>query len=288
MDGSIYGGLLIRENDKNSCDYSVCDKITARLALSQEVLEEAWNLRHAAYSSHGFIEPKTNGMFMDDWDFRDSTRVIVVYKNEVPVATVRVCLYAPETGIDGAGSLPTMDRFRNEIVDILDKVRVDNGLVRAAEVLRLSRHPDLGADYEPVFALFRMVGYMLLHFDADAVFSAVRRHHIAFYRRMGFRKITEPCPSAKLKFETGLMACVRQKGAELRDSLSVLGLVSKADDNYRDFLAGERVPVFGTGPAPAALSGMFGGRFEGIQASPALFASRARKTARLPEIQLAA
>lgn len=287
MDGSICGDLLLRPTHQTTLTDGAGGGITARLALNEEVLREAWSVRYAAYFSNGYIEPTATALFEDQYDYKDSSKTVVVYKNDAPVATVRVCLYAPDSGIPGAKTIPAMDVFYDEIVGLFRHSRLRNPLTRGAEVMRLSRHPDLRADYEPVFALFRMVGYLLLHFDADVVISAVRTHHVPFYRRMGFQQMTEPRPYPRLKFETGLMACARNDGQTLKDSLPVLGLVSKHDGSYADFLAGRRVPVFGTEYAPPPLSGMFGGRFEGTK-TQTLRPPHARGRTRTQEVRAVA
>lgn len=275
MDGSIYGRLLSRPDDKSSSHVFDDVELTARLATIPDVLTDAWVVRHAAYASHGFIQPAKNGMFIDECDHYPSARTVVVYKNNSPVATVRVCLYAPESGIAGANRVPAMDVFETEIVDIFNHLRSGAASPRGVEVMRLSRHPSLGNDYEPVLALFRTVGYLLLHFDADVVVSGVRKHHMPFYRRLGFRKITEPRPYPKLKFETALMACVRRTGLALEDSMPVLGWLSKEDEHYRDFIAGKRVPILGVGGAVAGLGGIFAGRLSNPAAARALLGAGA-------------
>lgn len=277
MDGSTFGGLLVRPESEISFDNGSGPEITAKLAVSHDVLREASAVRYAAYAAHGLIDPSENGMLTDHWDAYPSTKTIVVYKNSVPVATVRVCLYAPASGIPGSDAVPAMDVFHDEIVDCYHSMPTRNREARAIEVARLARHPDLGSDDLPVFALYRMVSYLVLHFEADAVIVAVQKRHIPFYRRLGFQRRSELRPYAKLKVEGALMACVRKEGEELQQSLPVLGLVSKDDSNYYDFLAGRRVPVFGTGHSEPAAIGMIGERFVGNHSAQALLAGRRRQ-----------
>ena len=263
MDGSIYGGALnSRDLQSNFGDGSASD-ITARLVTDAQGFEESWRLRHAAYSAQGYIEQSANGLFMDEYDNYPTSKTVVVYKEGIPVASVRLCLSAPDIGLGIAKNLPAFKMFPEEIAGVLESFRGPTRHARAAEVTRLSRHPDLGNDFEPVFALFRMVGYLLLESEADAVFSLVCTHHTPFYRRLGFRKLGEPRPYPNLKVETALVACVRAPDRALQQALPMLGLVSKDDANYQAFLAGLHVPVFGTGHVPTAALSTFERRFEG-------------------------
>jgi len=262
MDGSIYGGLLIHGEQQTSYDELGGGEISARLATSPEVFRDAWMLRHAAYSSHGFIETNANGMFMDECDHYASTKVVVVYRNNSPIGTVRVCLYAPESGIDGANSIPAMDVFHDEITNLLQATPPVRRGPRAVEVMRLATHPDIGSEREPALALFLMAGYLTLHFQANAVVCAVRRHHMPFYRRVGLQKMTEPRAYPKLKFETGLLACIRRDTEELQRSMAILRPISLDDDIFPDFIRGRPVPVFDSERSPATVNRLLSSRPE--------------------------
>lgn len=264
MDGSIYGGVLLRPDAQTSFDEPEGDALTAQLATSADVLRDAWTIRHAAYSSHGFIEPTSTRMFMDECDFYSSSKTVVLYKNQLPIATVRVCLYAPGSDVAGAHTVPAMDVFHDEIIDLLRDTQNEGSTSRAVEVMRLATHPDLGNSSEVAFALFLMAGYIVLQFDANAVLCAVRKHHMPFYRRVGLRKVTEPRAYPKLKFQTGLMACVRNSPQELQQSMPILHPISRHDGIYRDFIAGRPVPVFEPERSPAVVSRLLSNRVEPV------------------------
>jgi len=265
MDGSIYGVELNPLNDAVSLRSEPKDGLTARLALTEEHLRDAWGIRHDAYAAQGLIKPRSDGLLADESDFWPSVNVIVIYRDGVPVATTRVCLYEPQGGIKGADYVPAMAVYPDEVRQLYETVPANGRHARVVEIARLARHPDIGADSEPVFGLLRMACYMLLHMDADAAISAVQKHHIPFYRRLGVESVTEPRRHPKFDAEVALLACVRKPEGHLRDSLKILGLVSKSDSSYYDFVSGERVPVFGTGQAPAEVTGFMGGRFERAQ-----------------------
>lgn len=268
MDGSILSTVLPTHASEIGSVLDATSGVTARMAVTEEVLDEALQIRHAAYVAQGLIGRDEECNLLDAWDTAPSTKVIVVYKNGMPVATARVCLYAPETGIAGANAIPAMDVFHQEIVDLHKTLAYGGRPARSIEIARLARHPDLGSDSQPVFALYRMACYVALLVEADAVIAAVQRHHIPFYRRLGFQKLTESRPYSKLKVEGTLMACMRSEGGQLSDAIPILRLVSKSDTTYHDFLAGYRVPVFGTGRSRAEVSGLIGRLMEGAQTLP--------------------
>lgn len=288
MDGFIYQEFN-RELDPGF-DLSPPAKplITARLALSEDVLREAWAVRHAAYAAQGLITPNETGMLADDWDFSPATRVIVIYKSGDPVATSRISLYAPDSGIPGSNAVPSMAMFEAEIPLMYQDIPHQDDFPWVVDVSRLGRHPSLGTDCEPVFAMYRMICYLLLHYKADALISAVQKHHVPFYKRLGFQKMAEPKAHPRLNLSAALMACIRTEGGHLRDVLRILGLVSEKDSNFAGFIAGERVPVFGTGPAPAELSGIFGGRLEGLHGKSSMRERQAENASLTEKISIAA
>ena len=267
MDGSILGGEFKPFNVHGSFRSTCDDGITARLALTEEHMRDAWSIRHDAYVAEGLMAPRADGIMADETDFLPSVNVVVLYKNNIPVATTRVCLYEPDGRIAGADYLPAMSVFRDEIVDLYRQVPAQGKHARLVENARMARHPSIGADSEPIFGIYRMVCYLLLHMEADAVLAAVQKHHMPFYRRLGLETKADLRAHPKFDAEVALMASVRKPEEHLRKSLRVLGVVSKTDSNFYDFVGGERVPVFGTGQAPAEYTGFMGGRFEWSQST---------------------
>jgi hypothetical protein len=74
--------------------------------------------------------------------------------------------------------------------------------------------------------------------------STVRQHHMPFYRRLGFQKITDPRKYPKLAFEVGLMACFRQSFKSIQASIPIFQGIDRRDSVYERFFAGERVAIF--------------------------------------------
>ncbi len=237
------------------------DKLEARLAITETVKKQAYTLRHEGYLSVGYIEAQKQGVLRDKYDNYRSSKTIVLYKNGKAAASARVCLLDPASKIPGAAEIPSNEMFGEEITELLQGLGVGNRPGRAVEITKLARHPDFMKDNDLVFAMFRMTGYLILHFDADVVLTSVRASHVPFYKRLGFQKIAEPRPYPKLNVETALMACFRSSFEGVQKTVPVMNALSSDDDIYPRFMGGELVPVFPqagnnaplTGPLPAPI-----------------------------------
>lgn len=217
--------------------------VSAQLALSEHTLSEASRLRYAAYHAQGYIDHDPSGLFLDEFDRRPSSRTIVTYRNGTPAASARLCLYDPAGTIPGSESTPGFAVFGQEINELMEDVAGTADSMRAMEVMRLVRHPDFERDHEVLFALLMAIGYVILHFGAEIVFSGVRRNHIPFYRRFGFVQITEPRPYPKLKFQTALIAFVKGAGSEHLPDIRIFEEVSKDDPQYHQLMAGNATSI---------------------------------------------
>lgn len=218
--------------------------LTGQLALTGKQAEVAYAIRHEGYLSYGYITRRDNGLFTDRYDGRANSRVAIVYKNGVAAATVRVCLYDPGNSDLDFQMVPAMEIFRDEIVHVLQSHDPINRPARAVEITRLARHPAFMNDIDVIFALFRLVGYLILYFDADVALNACRPHHMAMYRRLGFQKLHEPRQYPNLTYAAGLMACFRMDYGEATNKLGFLRGISAKDESYRRLLAGESIQLF--------------------------------------------
>jgi hypothetical protein len=113
------------------------------------------------------------------------------------------------------------------------------------EMSRLTRHPNFPeSNSDPIFGIFRANFYCLIMTNADILLSTVRQHHMPFYRRLGFQKITDPRKYPKLAFEVGLMACFRQSFKSIQASIPIFQGIDRRDSVYERFFAGEPVAIF--------------------------------------------
>lgn len=288
MDGAIAAEMPAAQHPPGLSSDWRSTGITARLANTVELLHVAGRIRYDAYLSQGFIDPSEERIFLDECDWYSTSKVVIVYKDHVPVGTARVCLYDPCSEAPEAQSIPVMEVFGTEILRMLAAVPLRARSPRAVEVMRLATVPDIGSDTEIVFALYLMAGYLILHFQANAVVCAVRRHHIAFYRRLGLLKAAEPRAYPKLKFRTGLVASVQHNTEELQRSMPILHPISVNDDIYPAFMAGSSVPVFEGLRSPETVIRLLSQRRDGLEVNAGMWRQSGSGEIAAPAAELAA
>jgi hypothetical protein len=237
--------VSIHDNRSKWIKTTSLSKIEARLAITDKVKNDAYTLRHDSYASAGFIETQECGVLQDHFDSLPSSKTIVLYKNGVAAASARVCLLDLTGKTPGATTIPSSKIFGEEITKLLCGMNRGNRPACAVEVTKLARHPNFLKDNNLVFGMFRMAGYLILHFEADAVLTAVRANHIPFYRRLGFQEVAEPRPYPGLNnIKGGLIACFRSSFEGVQHNVPVMNALSSDDGIYSRFMDGELVPVF--------------------------------------------
>lgn len=217
--------------------------VTARLALTEETLRQAWRIRYEAYRSRDYIDENSSGFFTDEFDKTESSKTLIVYRHGLPAASARLCLYDPASKIFGFHSTPAFSTFKSEIDALTAQIIIQDRSVRGIEVMRLVRHPDFERDHEVLFALLMAIGYIILDFNAHLIFSGVRSNHIPFYRRFGFTQITEARPYPKLKFQTALIAFIKGSDNTRKSDIRIFEEVSKDDPQYMSLVAGDLTAI---------------------------------------------
>lgn len=225
-------------------EVQAADDVSIQLALTPSIAEDGYRIRHAGYRAYGFVEDRADGLFVDKYDGRPNVKMVVVYKNGVAAATVRVCLFDASGQVPEADRVPAMEIFETEIREMLSGFADPGAPTRAVEVGRLSRLPEFANDKTIIHALFRAVGYLVLHTRADIVLNACRTHHLPMYRRFGFQKIQEPRLYPNLNFETVLAACFRSHFGAARSELPFLRGISTEDAVYGSLISGERTALY--------------------------------------------
>ena len=180
--------------------------LTARLAMDDQTRADAYAIRHASYLSGGYIDPRPDGLFSDADDLLPNSRCVVVYKENRPVASVRLCTLDYTPGLIGWDEIPASRIFPDEVAQLAANVPHDRP-AKLMEINRLVRHPDYATDYQLSFVLFRFVYFMVREDEADMTLSCVRRNHTPFYKRLHFEYVACLRRYAGVKFETNLMAC---------------------------------------------------------------------------------
>lgn len=226
--------------------------LQAQLALTSCLRETAYRIRYDAYKSFGYVSERKNGIFSDSYDERANCQTVLVFKDGCAAATIRIATYDAERDDPAYHHIQAMEIFGTEMKAVLSELRSGGRVPRAAEVGKLARLTTHARDMDIIFALFRTIGYLILHQEIDVVFNAVREHHMPMYRRFGFQQLEPPRPYPGLTFKTGLMACFRPSYGVARSSLPFLRGISKDDAAYAGLIAGERVAIFGDN-APSAV-----------------------------------
>jgi hypothetical protein len=217
--------------------------LTARLALDDQTRNDAYAIRHASYLSGGYIDPMPGGLFSDADDLRPNNRCVVVYKDERPVASVRLCTLDFNPELTGWDEIPASRIFPEAVAKLAAEVGHDRP-ARLTEINRLVRHPDFANDFQLVFVLFRFVGFLVAEGQSDMTLSCVRRNHTPFYKRLHFQYIDGPRRYAGVKFETNLMACFNSRYESVAKDVPFVGAEAGPQSNYAGLLRGETVNVF--------------------------------------------
>jgi hypothetical protein len=225
-------------------------RITVQIASTPALMETVYRLRHDSYVAQGFLEPRVSGLFSDTWDELPHCFSMLSFVDGEPAASVRISHCQPAAPRGERTETTAMELFKPEIENLAESFRAASRPATVMEMSRLTRHPDFSeSNSDPMFGIFRANFYCLLKTEADMLISAVRAHHMPFYKRLGFQKITEPRPYPKLKFETALMACFRHSYDAIQNSIPIFQGIDKNDSVYDRLFAGERVGIFDEMPA---------------------------------------
>lgn len=211
----------------------------ARLALSEEVRRDAYSLRYRSYVTAGYIQPDPAGLFKDRYDDLPNASTVVIYDQDVPVASVRTCLLARGSALTS----PALDTYRDEVTALLE-ADPDNAFAgRGIEVTRLVRSPEAENNQGLVFLLYRMAGYIALCNHSQVHLACVRTNHVPFYRRLGYSIASEPRDYPGLSCKMQLMASDRTRYDRLRQSVPMMDPLGGSTGNLNGFFAGEPVPL---------------------------------------------
>jgi hypothetical protein len=217
---------------------------TARLAADARTRSDAFALRHASYVAGGYIDPRPGGLFSDPYDDKPNCSSLVVYKDDRPVASVRLCVLDTDPAKIGWDDIPAAHVFEEEVDALVKAVPAGGRPATATEINRLVRHPDFATDYELVFILFRFVSFMVLRQESDMMLSCVRRNHMPFYKRLEFGTVAGPRAYPELKFATNLMACPKANYGTILNNYEILNSRATETGCYDGLFRGETVSVF--------------------------------------------
>lgn len=211
---------------------------TALVALEAGARRDAFALRHSSYLDSGFIEPRTGGLFRDEFDDLDNAATIVVYDDGRPVASVRVCFMSRTLR-----KAPAHHAFPDEVDAILATTSPDIPGFGVAEITRLVRSPDAANNQGLVFLLYRLAGDLVIKNDVQVILSSVRRNHIPFYRRIGFVDVVGPKAYPGLNCPMHLLSCSRAEYDRVRAEFPLMNPAASPKNTFDGFESGRRVSV---------------------------------------------
>lgn len=101
-------------------------RVDARLALSDSLRETAFEIRYAAYRANDYIGDLPNQRFSDPYDDPALTSTVIVYRNDIAAATVRVSGHDFQGHLAGPYAFQAMEIFETEIVTTMAAYRTQD------------------------------------------------------------------------------------------------------------------------------------------------------------------
>jgi len=208
---------------------------TARLAWDEATQRDAYSLRYLCYLDGGFIAPNKDSLFSDKFDRLPNTETVVIYQDDEPVASVRVCFLS----LFHSTPAPVRDTFPDQLEALLSSCRRSAQGMEAVEITRLVRSPRFANNQGLVFALYRLAGLLGIQRDVRIILSCVRHNHVPFYRRLQYRMIAGPRSYPGLTCPMNLLACSREDYDAVRGRFPLMDPDAFPRDDVSGFLAGQ-------------------------------------------------
>lgn len=218
--------------------------LVAGLATDAATRRAVFEVRYDAYLRYGHIASNADGMFSDRYDELPNMLTAVLRKAGVVAGTVRVGV----ARADGNDILPAMEVFADDMRLTMRRCANTQARPRIVEVGRIARGSAYEHDLAIIHGMFRITGFLILHFDPEIVFSAVRLHHRPMYRRMGFEQVSEPRRYPGLTCDMVLMAYFKRRFGEAIESLPYLRGVDEDVHQARRLVAGEQIAIAAGAP----------------------------------------
>jgi hypothetical protein len=166
--------------------------------LTESAMTEAFKLRYIAFRKIDAIAENPQKKFSDAYDSLENVRSCLVYEEQLPVASIRACMYDKESNFL---KIPAFEVFRS---DIEKEIGLDKKIIEAT---RLAIHPGK-VDSKTLFKVpFRFIILSGLKAGAEYTIIAVKARYVSFYTRFFHMEvISDPKRYPGLNYETFLMA----------------------------------------------------------------------------------
>ena len=208
--------------------------LRARLADDSWTRREAFRLRHLCYQSEGYIEPRINEEFSDEYDYGHQSQTLVLYDTVDAIGSVRVC----SARLADGEMLPLAHIFPEEFAAMCGRHDV------AVEINRLVCHPS-HVKTHVVFALIRMADFLIRGIAPGLIGICVRSNHVGFWKRLRFQNVAGPRTYFGVNFEANLLALPGDRFSLVRRIVPMLRISETELAAYRRLLHSETVQVFG-------------------------------------------
>jgi hypothetical protein len=182
--------------------------IVARWACTEPVRQDAYHIRYHGYLSHSHIKPDESESWSDQFDHAIYAPSIVIYDDNRPVGTVRLCTYDPAGPRSMSQALPSADLFDLTLNRVSGHFGISDRRPKIVEISKLAKLPEYESDFHITMALFKMLKLVVAALYADIIIVAVRAQHMNLYRRLGFEVAETPRLFTKDNVVLGLMACL--------------------------------------------------------------------------------
>ncbi len=168
-------------------------------AATPALRDAAFKLRYRAYRATDSIPENGSQRFRDPYDYKPNAMTYLLMDGDEPnamtyllmdgdepIGAIRASVYIPERGI----GLPSFESYRDEIAL---RIGFDRRIVEPSRFVTAETSFDVMLDTQ--FRLFRMIAANAVVHEADWVITAMRRKHVAIYRRLfGMQPLSDPKP----------------------------------------------------------------------------------------------
>ena len=176
---------------------------------------------------------------MDRFDNFANSETVVIYQDERPVASIRLCYLSQSQPTTS----PARETFPAEVDQLLCQTLPSKHSYEAVELTRLVRCPSAANNQGLVFLLLRVAGYLALQRDFKLILSCVRQHHVAFYKRLRFKAVTDLRPYPGLNCPMQMLTCSRLDYDEARMAFSIIDPDATSAGVLAGLLTGEVVSL---------------------------------------------
>ncbi|MEM7368921.1 MAG: hypothetical protein AAF587_10005 [Bacteroidota bacterium] len=181
---------------------------TAELCQEKENLELAYQLRYRAYRHAQAIPENETKLFSDNYDQQSNSQTYLIWHNNVPVASLRICLWSPKYRWE---PLEMVCMYPSEIQRNIGLYQIIQESCRFVVDPEIKGRTSLRAQ----LLMFRIHAIVSQVESSHFIITGVRKKHTPFYQRMlAFDPISEPRYVKWIDEEVVLMATRRDKSYE--------------------------------------------------------------------------